>query len=54
MQDVALARAFITEKMGRSWVRSAVSGRLSIAAGQIRQKLGMPPNHPFAPATPSQ
>jgi hypothetical protein len=54
MQDLALARAFISEKMGHSWVRSAVSGRLAIAAGQIRQKLGMPPNHPFAPAAAVQ
>jgi hypothetical protein len=50
MMDVGLARAFISDKMGRSWVRSAVKGRLSIAAGQLRQKLGMAPNHPFAPA----
>ncbi len=50
MQDLGRARAFISEKMGRSWVRSAVTGRLSIAAGQLRQKLGMAPNHPFVVA----
>ena len=50
MMDLELARAFISEKMGRSWVRSAVTGRLAIAAGPIRQKLGMAPNHPSASA----
>jgi 2-polyprenyl-6-methoxyphenol hydroxylase-like FAD-dependent oxidoreductase len=50
MQDLGVARAFISEKMGRSWVRSAVTGRLLIAAGQLRQKLGMAPNHPFVSA----
>jgi styrene monooxygenase A-like protein/putative NAD(P)-binding protein len=53
-QDLELARSFIAGKMGRSWVRSAVTGRLAIAAGQIRQKLGMPPNHPVAPAPAPQ
>jgi hypothetical protein len=50
LQDSALAREFISRTMGSSWVRSAVTGRLAIAAGQIRQKLGMPPKHPFASA----
>lgn len=48
--DLGLARSLITRTMGRSWVRSALTGRLSIAAGQIRQKLGLPPKHPFASA----
>lgn len=48
LADLALARSFISGKMGRSWVRSAVTGRLSIARGQLRQKLGLAPNHPFA------
>ena len=53
-EQVERARAFISEKMGRSWVRSAVTGRLAIAAGQIRQKLGMPPNHPSVSAAAPQ
>jgi hypothetical protein len=44
--DVLAARAFIARVSGKSWVRSAVAGRLGIARGQLRQKLGMPAGHP--------
>jgi hypothetical protein len=49
VQDLSLARAFITRTTGKSWVRAAIAGRLAIASGQIRQKLGLPPKHPAAP-----
>ena len=48
--DLPAARAFIAERTGASWRRSAVRGRLAIGAQQLRQKLGMQPNHPRAPA----
>ena len=50
MTNLERARAFISEKMGRSWVRSAVTGRMSIAAGQLHPTLGMAAKHPFASA----
>jgi 2-polyprenyl-6-methoxyphenol hydroxylase-like FAD-dependent oxidoreductase len=48
LQDVRLAREFITRTTGKSWIRSAIMGRLAIAGGQIRQMLGLPPKHPTA------
>jgi hypothetical protein len=50
LTDAAAVKAFVEEKTGRSWIRSAVAGRLGIGRQQIRQKLGLPPNHPKAPA----
>lgn len=48
LTDEAAVRAFIEEKTGASWLRSAARGRLGIGAQQIRQKLGLPPHHPSA------
>jgi Styrene monooxygenase A putative substrate binding domain/NAD(P)-binding Rossmann-like domain len=46
LRDVPGARAFIEQHTGGSWLRSAARGRFGIARGQIRQKLGLAPNHP--------
>ncbi len=48
LTDVGAARRFIQEKTGKSWLRSAVTGALGIARGQVRQKLGLSPGHPSA------
>ncbi|MFT3767870.1 MAG: NAD(P)-binding protein [Minicystis sp.] len=48
LTDLQAAKAFIEKTTGRSWVRSAVSGRLGIGKQQIRQKLGLAPRHPMA------
>lgn len=50
LTDEAATKAFVTKTSGRSWVRSAVAGRLGIGKQQLRQKLGMPAHHPRAPA----
>jgi hypothetical protein len=50
LTDTAATRRFIEEKTGQSWWRSVVPGALGVAKAQIRQMLGMPPNHPAAPA----
>jgi len=44
--DMQAARAAIAAATGRPAWRSALRGRLAIAKGQIRQKLGKPPGHP--------
>ncbi|HVR97511.1 MAG TPA: styrene monooxygenase/indole monooxygenase family protein [Thermoanaerobaculia bacterium] len=46
--DLDRSRAFIQETTGRPWLLSGISGRARIALGQLRQKLGLPPNHPRA------
>lgn len=48
--DVAAARAFIAARTGAPWPLAAVRGRLAIGAQQLRQKLGLAPNHPRASA----
>jgi 2-polyprenyl-6-methoxyphenol hydroxylase-like FAD-dependent oxidoreductase len=49
LTDMAAVKAFVEAKTGRSWLRSAVRGRLGIGKQQIRQKLGLAPMHPRAP-----
>lgn len=44
--DMKKARALIAEQTGKPWWRAALAGRLAIGKQQIRQKLGMAPNHP--------
>ena len=44
--DMSKARALIERLTGKSWLFSAVRGRLGIAAGQMRQQLGISANHP--------
>ena len=44
--DLPAARAFIARTTGKTWVRSALAGRLGIARAQLRQKLGMSAGHP--------
>jgi hypothetical protein len=44
--DMKTARAAIEKATGQPAWRSALRGRLAIAKGQIRQKLGKPPGHP--------
>ncbi|APR85911.1 putative oxygenase subunit protein [Minicystis rosea] len=51
LTDHAAAKRFIEQKTGGSWLRRAVAGRLGIGAQQIRQKLGLAPEHPSAPTT---
>jgi hypothetical protein len=48
LKDTRLARAFITEKTGKSWIRSAITGRLAIGVSQARQALGLPAKLPSA------
>jgi hypothetical protein len=54
LTDLASARRFITETTGRGWLGQVIGGALGIARGQIRQKLGMSPGHPFAPSPGSR
>lgn len=51
LTDGAATKAFIEKHTGASWIRSAARGRFGIAKAQIRQKLGLPPNHPVAPSS---
>ena len=44
--DMRQARDLITRLTGRNWVWSALRGRIAIAGGQLRQKMGMNPRHP--------
>lgn len=44
--DMKTARDLIQTATGKPWWRSALAGRLAIGKQQIRQKLGMAPNHP--------
>jgi Styrene monooxygenase A putative substrate binding domain len=44
------ARAFISETMGAPWLLPVLRGGLAVAAGQIRQKLGMTRHPPALPA----
>lgn len=46
--DLGKSRALIAEKTGKSWLRAVAAGGMAIAAGQMRQKLGMEPRHPLA------
>jgi 2-polyprenyl-6-methoxyphenol hydroxylase-like FAD-dependent oxidoreductase len=47
--DPARARALIAEHAGGSWIWPTLAGGLGVARGQIRQKLGLDPEHPRAP-----
>lgn len=51
--DVPASRAFIAEKTGRHWLRSGLPGRLRIAREQLRQLVGLAPNHPLASPVPA-
>jgi 2-polyprenyl-6-methoxyphenol hydroxylase-like FAD-dependent oxidoreductase len=51
--DIDQSRAFIERKTGRSWRHTGTAGRLRIARNQLRQLVGLPPNHPLAPAPPA-
>ncbi len=44
--DMARARALIEKLTGKHWLLSALRGRMGIAKGQLRQKLGLAANHP--------
>ena len=48
MQDTAMARAFIGESTGGSWIWPVVGGGLRVARAQIRGRLGLDPGHPRA------
>jgi hypothetical protein len=39
LQDMRRARAFIRQATGRSWVWSAIAGRLAVGRNQLRQRL---------------
>lgn len=47
--DMGRARDFITRSTGRSWLWSAARGRALVGREQLRQKLGLPPEHPRVP-----
>lgn len=47
LQDLTATRSFIAHATGHSWLRSAIVGRLAIARGQLRQRLGLSPGHPL-------
>ncbi len=46
-QDIGATRRLIEQSTGQAWWRAALRGRLGIARGQIRQKLGLAPRHPL-------
>ena len=50
LDDLGTARQYIARTTGRPWLRMALAGRLAIARGQLRQKLGLAPRHPVAMA----
>jgi hypothetical protein len=45
-QDLGAARELIARETGAPWPLAAAAGRVGIAIGQIRQRLGLPPGHP--------
>lgn len=47
LQDLGATRRLIEQSTGQAWWRAAVRGRIGIARGQIRQKLGLAPGHPL-------
>lgn len=44
--DMQKARAVIEKLTGRSWIWSAIRGRMGIAKAQVRQRLGFSSGHP--------
>ena len=48
--DATKARAVVAEKTGRPAWKAVLAGRAGIVRGQLRQALGMAPNHPLARA----
>ncbi len=45
--DLQATHRFIEQTTGQPWWRSALRGRLAIARGQVRQRLGLAPGHPL-------
>ena len=47
LTDLGATRRLIEDISGKPWWRSGLRGRLGVAKGQIRQKLGKNPGHPL-------
>ncbi|MGH9555821.1 MAG: VOC family protein [Terriglobales bacterium] len=52
--DMRMARELIAKLTGRSWIWSAIRGRVRIAKAQIRQRLGLPSGHPGTGPVPPE
>ncbi|WP_437734778.1 styrene monooxygenase/indole monooxygenase family protein [Sorangium sp. So ce1335] len=50
LEDVGRVRAFIGQKTGRPWPLALAAGGVGVGIAQLRQRLGLPPGHPGAPA----
>ncbi|WP_437677505.1 styrene monooxygenase/indole monooxygenase family protein [Sorangium sp. So ce131] len=50
VEDVGRVRAFIRQKTGRPWPLALAAGGVGVGIAQVRQRLGLPPQHPAAPA----
>jgi 2-polyprenyl-6-methoxyphenol hydroxylase-like FAD-dependent oxidoreductase len=50
LDDVPKARALVERVTGKPWWWATARGMMGIARGQLRQKLGLDPAHPRAPA----
>ena len=50
LADPRRAREFIARATGQPWIVPVIRGGLAIGLQQVREKLGLPPDHPKAPA----
>jgi len=50
MLDPGRMHRFISETTGGPWLKAVARGGLSVARGQLRQRLGLDPRHPPQPA----
>jgi hypothetical protein len=50
MLEPGRMQRFISETTGGLWLKAVARGGLSVARGQLRQRLGMDPKHPPRPA----
>jgi hypothetical protein len=49
LTDMGKAKRLIEELTGHWWLRAVARGAVGVARGQLRQALGMSPNHPSSP-----
>ncbi|WP_437486152.1 styrene monooxygenase/indole monooxygenase family protein [Sorangium sp. So ce1014] len=50
LEDVGRVRAFIQQTTGKPWPLALAAGGVGVGLAQVRQRLGLPPGHPRAPA----
>ncbi|AUX28644.1 styrene monooxygenase/indole monooxygenase family protein [Sorangium cellulosum] len=50
LEDVGRVRAFIGQTTGKPWPLALAAGGVGVGLAQVRQRLGLPPGHPRAPA----